>query len=106
MRTRRTRLFGAIAAIAAACSGPPAPDAAICRDVIHRLCRPARCAEVTATLEVGDTCEFALLARTGCQSDDFAFPDALPRERVLECRLALLRRGLDPEQHPGCEDVD
>lgn len=104
MRAWLTGMFGAVA-ITAGCSGPPAPDAAICRDVIHRLCLPARCSVVTFTLAVGDTCEADLLERTRCHQDDFTFQEPLTRDRVLECRLALLRSGLDLEQHPLCTDV-
>ncbi|HEY8206820.1 MAG TPA: hypothetical protein VIG99_05015 [Myxococcaceae bacterium] len=104
MRARLAGVFGA-AAIAAGCSGPPAPDAAICRDVIHRLCLPQRCTAVTLTLEVNDSCEADLLARTHCSRDDFEFPDPPGRDRVLDCRLPLLREGLGSEQHPACPDV-
>jgi len=106
MRAWVSGMVGAVA-IAAGCSGPEAPDAALCRDVIHRLCLPERCAAVTFTLVVGDTCEADLQARTGCQESNlaFAFPDPPGRARVLDCRLPLLRAGLDPEQHPTCPDV-
>lgn len=104
MRAWLARVFGAVA-IAAGCSGPPAPDVAICRDVIHRLCLPERCSAVTFLLEVGNSCEADLLARTGCFQDDFAFPDPPGRDRVLECRQPLLREGLESEQHPACPDV-
>lgn len=104
MRARTLTVAGA-AAVAMACSGPPAPDGAICRDVIHRLCLPTRCSIVTFRLGVGDDCEGDLLTRTGCAAEGFAFPDPPGRERVLDCRVALLRSGVDPEQHPDCVDV-
>ena len=101
------RLAGVLsaAAIAAGCSGPPAPDAAICQDIIHRLCLPVRCSVATFTLGVGDDCEDDLLTRTGCSEDDFTFQEPLAREPVLQCRVALVRAGLSPEQLPNCADV-
>jgi hypothetical protein len=105
MRAWLTGVFSAVA-IAAGCSGPPAPDVAICRDVIHRLCLPARCVGVTVILEVNDTCEADLLARTRCYQDDFTFPEPPGRDRVVDCRRPLLREGVEPEQHPSCLDVD
>lgn len=101
----RTALLGA-AALAAACWGPPAPDGAVCRDVIHRLCLPARCPATTVRLGVGDTCEFQLLNRTGCAAEEFTFPEAPGRDRVLECRLLLLRAGAEPDKRPDCGDVE
>jgi len=101
----RVMALAATTSIAPGCSGPPAPDAAICRDVIHRLCLPVRCPVVTATFAVGDPCELDLRARSGCGQDDFTFQEPLTRDRVLECRLVLLRAGLEMQQHPDCEDV-
>jgi hypothetical protein len=95
----------AVAAFAAACSGPPAPDGEVCQDIIHRLCLPVRCTVATFTLGVGDDCEADLLARTGCAEPHFAFPELPGRTRVLECRLALIRAGWDSNQHPDCVDV-
>lgn len=106
---RSERLLPCLVALAAAaglaCSGPDAPDGAVCRDVIHRLCDPPRCAAVNATFSVGDTCEADLLQRTGCNAVDFAFPEPPGRARILECRLFLLRAGGHPEEHPSCDDV-
>jgi hypothetical protein len=93
------------AAIAAGCSGPPAPDVEICRDFIHRLCLPAVCPAAVTALSVGTNCEADLLSRTHCFQDDFTFPDPPGRDRVLQCRLPLLREGLDRGQHPSCQDV-
>lgn len=87
-----------------ACVGPPAPDAAICRDVIHRICLTPRCSS-TSALNVTTGCDQELQQRTGCDSDDFEFT-APTRERVLECRLPLLRSGNNTETHPDCLDVD
>jgi hypothetical protein len=95
----------ASAAWGLSCAGPDAPDGAVCRDVIHRLCLAPRCTVVTLALGVGDTCEAALVARTGCAAEDFTFPEPPGRARVLECRLALLRAGSHPDQHPDCTDV-
>lgn len=87
----------------AACVGPPAPDAAVCQDLIHRLCAAPVCSAVSA-LGVPD-CEAAALARTGCGDDSFAF--ATPtRDRLLECRAMLLHPGQGPNAHPDCGDVD
>jgi hypothetical protein len=94
---------------ASACVGPPAPDAAVCRDMIHRICIPPKCSSTAALgLDAGSgnaSCEATLQARTGCDSDDFAFTTP-SRDRVLECRVPLLHAGKDPEQHPDCLDVD
>lgn len=88
----------------AQCVGPEASDAALCRDVIHRLCSAPRCDEVSRTLMVGDDCEQTLTARTTCGDETFAFtsPD---RARVLSCRLNLLRQGDGVEVHPDCFDT-
>jgi hypothetical protein len=92
--------------VASACTGPVAPDAAVCRDLIHRVCIPPKCSSTaTLNLDGGSACETVLQSRTGCDSDDFAF-SAPARDRVLECRVPLLRAGKDPEQHPDCLDVD
>lgn len=91
-------------AVLAACVGPPAPDAAICRDLVHRICLPPRCSSM-AVLNAETNCEQTLLLRTGCDSDDFTFT-APARDRVLECRIGLLHAGKEPETHPDCLDVD
>lgn len=89
----------------AACVGPPAPDPALCRDLIHRVCKAPRCSN-TVVLSVADnTCEQVLQQRTGCDSEDFVFT-APTRDRVLECRAPLVRAGNNVEQHPDCLDVD
>ncbi len=94
-----------VAALFAACAGPPASDAEVCRDLVRRLCLPERCSIVDSELSVGSDCEATLLARTGCGDDDFQFSEP-SRPRFLECRLPLLRRGAHVEQHPACEDVE
>src|SRR5438105_4776596 len=106
MRARALALCSILAGALASCAGPDAPDAAVCRDAIHRLCLPLPCGAVLLAFGVSTSdCEAALLARSGCASDAYAFPDPPGRERVLECRLALLRAGGGPEQHPDCADV-
>jgi len=94
-----------IAAIAAGCSGPPAPDAEVCKDLVHRLCAPAPCFVAINALNLGTNCEADLLARTRCDDPDFTFPDPPGRDRVLECRRPLLREGLELDRHPSCVDV-
>jgi hypothetical protein len=86
------------------CVGSPAPDAALCRDVIHRLCRTPRCAVVDAAFPYGDACEESLQVRSGCAAEDFTFTSPT-RDRVLECRLPLVRVGTGVEQKPVCDDV-
>src|SRR4051812_23951498 len=60
----------------AACSGPPASDAEVCRDVIRRLC-VSRCPDADAKLGITptDDCTALLTARSFCGSDDFKFSD-------------------------------
>jgi hypothetical protein len=88
----------------AACSGPEAPDAALCRDVIHRICRPALCSVVTDKLGVGNDCEATLTGRTGCDVDTFAFTTP-SRARVLDCRDPLLRNGDGVDDVASCQDI-
>jgi len=102
----RTVLWGLVAvSLLAGCSGPPAPDAAICQDVIHRLCLAPRCSAVESALNVSEDCEATLLSRTGCGAEDFAFTQP-SREAFVSCRVPLLRKGNSPEQHPDCADVE
>ena len=88
-----------------ACEGPPAPDAAVCQDFIHRICLQPICPDTQNALSPGSDCEGALLARTGCGSDAFAFSGNISRDRFLSCRLPLLRAGGGPDTHPSCDDV-
>ncbi len=90
--------------VCAACSGPRAPDAAVCEDFVHRLCLAPVCDVVTQGLAPVGDCEQDLLARSGCASPDFAFTQPT-RDRFLSCRLPLLRAGGAPEDHPNCDDV-
>lgn len=87
------------------CSGPEAPDPALCRDVITRLCLGPICDITQSTLSVNPSnCESALLNRTGCENDSFGFVTPV-RARVLECRVPLLRRGASQRVGPDCSDV-
>jgi hypothetical protein len=99
------RLLAAVVCAAVGCSGPPASDAELCRDVIHRLCQPPRCSDVDMKLGLaaGADCEAVLLQRTGCGDDAFALPN---RANFLSCRLPLIRAGDNVETHPDCLDVD
>jgi hypothetical protein len=90
-----------------ACQGPPAPDAAVCQDFIHRICLPPVCLNAAEALNVGTSgpdCEQTLQDRTGCGADDFAFT-GLSRERFLSCRLPLLNAGSSSDSVPDCSDV-
>ena len=87
-----------------ACSGPTAPDAAVCQDVVTRLCQTASCPGVGEQLAPGLDCQFSLQERTGCGTEDFTFAGPT-RERVLDCRELLLRNGTSTERPPECEDV-
>lgn len=92
-------------ALVSACSGPPAPDAALCQDVITRMCLARSCAGVNEQLALGNSdCQPTLQERTGCGSEDFAFSEP-SRERLLSCRMPLVRRGTDPGKAPACGDV-
>lgn len=87
-----------------ACSGPEAPDAAVCRDVVTRLCQTSACPGVAEQLPPGLDCEATLLARTGCGAEEFTFSSPT-RERVLDCREPLIRVGTTTERPPSCEDT-
>lgn len=93
-----------VLSLLAACSGPPAPDAVLCRDLVHRVCQPPLCAVVATQLAPGDACESTLLARTGCGSDDFAFTTP-SRAHFLECRAPLVRLSNSADVPPGCDNV-
>ncbi len=87
-----------------ACVGPAAPDAAVCRDVVVRLCLNPVCGLVTSQLNVGADCAASLTQRLGCDAEDFAF--TVPtRDRWLECRIPLVRDGASQLTHPACENV-
>ena len=86
-----------------ACAGPAAEDAAVCQDLVTRLCLQP-CAAVTQTLAPGDACRETLLSRTGCGDAEFAFSTP-SRGRFLECRAPLLRLSERVDVAPRCEDV-
>ncbi|MCY1016709.1 hypothetical protein [Pyxidicoccus sp. MSG2] len=87
-----------------ACSGPSAPDAAVCQDVVNRLCQTATCPGVGPQLAPGSDCQFSLEERTGCGAEDFAFT-APSRERFLDCRELLLSNGTTTETPTSCDDA-
>ncbi|WP_224361189.1 hypothetical protein [Hyalangium versicolor] len=92
-------------ALTLACSGPEAPDDALCRDVITRVCLARTCAGVSEQLALGTgDCQATLQERTGCASEDFAFSSP-SRERILSCRLPLVRKSTDLDRAPSCGDV-
>lgn len=86
------------------CEGPAAPDPAICRDYIHRVCIAPVCAQVTPLVPTGQSCEAVLQTNSGCISEEFTFTTPT-RDRFLSCRLALLRASANVEAHPDCDDV-
>ena len=94
----------ALLALLLACSGPDAPDYAVCQDFIHRICLAPRCSIVDQTLGVGDDCEATLTTRTGCSKADFQFTTP-SRTRFLSCREPLLRNGDGRDDAPTCQDV-
>ncbi|MCU0697280.1 MAG: hypothetical protein MUC96_12200 [Myxococcaceae bacterium] len=101
------RLFPwVLSASLVACVGPEAPDAAVCQDVVKRLCLGPICQGVTSRLSVeAMTCEETLLTRTGCGRDSFAFTQP-SRVQFLDCRVPLLRQGASQAVKPSCADVD
>lgn len=97
------RLF---AVFLVSCAGPEAPDAALCRDVVTRLCLAPVC-DVTnekLSLMAATPCEATLLMRTGCGDEAFVFTTP-SRAQVLECRVPLLRQGASQRAKPSCADV-
>jgi hypothetical protein len=98
--------LAAVVLLAGCASGPAASDAALCRDVIHRLCITPVCASVTMKLAPTGDCETTLTARTPCGSESFMFSGTLDRATFLDCRLPLLRNGDNVNQPPDCLDVD
>ena len=89
---------------ACACSGPPASDVEVCRDVIGRICR-ARCPSVDARLglTVNSDCTARLTTASTCITDDFRFEN---RDAFLSCRLPIIRSSDHVEATPPCTDVD
>lgn len=99
---RKSAFWAAV--LGCACSGPPAPDTALCEDVITRLCFARGCPGVEAALSPGAACLDGLLERTGCAAEDFTFREP-SRERVLFCRQPLVRRTTSPNEAPTCAEV-
>lgn len=104
------QLFFVAAAVlfVAACQGPAADDAAICTDVVRRVCSEPLCETMQQRLDVGRACVETLSLRAGCDTENFSFgeenrPD---RARVLECRLPLIRSGDAVGNAPACGDID
>lgn len=94
----------AVLALLIGCSGPPATDGALCRDVAHRICI-SQCGSAFNVLGLQGVadCDGTLIARAGCAGDDFMFVD---RGAFLSCRLPILRSGDDVEQVADCNDID
>lgn len=87
------------------CAGPEAPDVAVCRDIITRLCVGPICEPVTTRLGVDATnCEATLLMKSGCGNESFAFTSPT-RAEVLDCRVPLLRQGSSQKVKVSCADV-
>jgi len=100
----RLLVLGPLACLLA-CSGPPAPDAALCQDVVTRVCLARTCAGVSEQLALGNNdCQALLLQRTGCGDDAFAFSEP-SRERFISCRQPLVKRSTDSGKAPTCEEV-
>ncbi|WP_240359055.1 hypothetical protein [Pyxidicoccus trucidator] len=100
---RYLRFLGPLVFLSA-CSGPAAPDAAVCQDVVIRLCQTASCPGVGTELAPGTDCVLSLQERTGCGGVDFTFTSPT-RERFLDCRELLLSNGTSTEQPPACDDT-
>ena len=94
----------ALVGVLMACSGPPASDAALCRDVAHRICI-SQCGNAYNSLGLQGVadCDGELQRRTRCDTEDFMFAD---RGNFLSCRLPILRAGDNVEQAADCNDVD
>ncbi len=93
-----------LSVFAFSCLGPDAPDAAICRDAIARVCTPPLCSSVATTLQVSSACEATLLTRTQCDRDTFSFQSP-SREVFLQCRSLLLREGSSTGSAVSCVDI-
>lgn len=93
-----------------ACAGPDAPDAAVCRDAIDRVCLARSCEDVATRLALSpdvalEACVTTLTARAGCERDDFVF-EQVDRETFLGCRERLLTAGTTTRSAPSCEDAE
>jgi len=87
----------------AACVGPPASDAALCRDVAHRICNSDCALQRNQISAPSKDCEATLNARTGCDDENFMFDS---RYNFISCRAPLVRAGDDVDVPPNCEDID
>ena len=90
-----------------ACVGPPAPDPELCRDVIERVCASrSGCSPATTRLNLpAEDCVATLATRAGCDAAEFTFTTP-SRDRVLECRLPLVRESTTRGAAPSCDYVD
>lgn len=99
------RVLSCLSLLVLSCAGPEAPDVAVCRDLVTRLCLGPVCEVTTTKLGVDAMgCETTLLAKTGCGMDSFAFTSPT-RAQVLDCRVPLLRQGASQKVKPSCADV-
>jgi hypothetical protein len=101
-------LLSALLVVATACHGPAASDAALCTDLSTRLCATPVCPVVTERLKPGKDCLADLSARAGCDAESFTWGDngTPSRDRILDCRLPLIRSGDDVSRAPRCEEVE
>lgn len=101
----RVRALPVVVFVLLSCAGPEAPDVAVCRDIITRVCLGPICEPVTTKLGVDATnCEATLLMKSGCGNESFAFTSPT-RAQVLDCRVPLLRQGSSQKVKPSCADV-
>jgi len=106
MLHRPVRVAAFLPLLVLSCVGPPAPDYDLCRDIITRLCMDPQCPSATARLDLPVTgCQAELEARTGCGSTDFVFTSPT-RDRVLACRVPLVRDSAERQAKPSCDYVD
>ncbi|MGV3619179.1 MAG: hypothetical protein ACO1OB_00100 [Archangium sp.] len=104
MKLRSVMFVGAV--LSSACVGPEAPDVELCRDIIGRLCLQPYCAGAQSRLNLpAENCEVELRTRTGCGEETFTF-ETPTRQRVLECRLPLVRDSSNRSAAPRCDYVD
>jgi hypothetical protein len=88
-----------------ACFGPAAPDADLCVDLLTRLCLSPICPDAARVLAVeASTCVQTLSTRTGCSQASFTF-NTPSRQRVLDCRVPLVKTSTLRTANPACEDV-
>lgn len=63
---------------------------------------------VSERLKPAKDCLADLTQRVGCANDEFTWGEAgrPTRERILDCRLPLIRSGDDVTRAPRCEEVE